>query len=62
MKRRLWPALAAPLLSAQAPASPMDLNGIMPDTRVRRNEPDPLEFARRHLKAPAAAQARERPR
>ena len=40
----------------------MDLIGIMPDVRVRKNEPDPLDFARRYLKSSPAAQTQQKPK
>ncbi len=37
--------------SRRLPDSPMDLTGIAPDIRVRKGEADPVEFARRYLRA-----------
>lgn len=37
--------------SRRLPAGPMDLVGIMPDVRVRRDEADPVAFALRYLRA-----------
>lgn len=43
--------------SRRLPAGPLDLVGIMPDIRLRKGEPDPVEFARRYLKSAPAAPA-----
>jgi hypothetical protein len=37
--------------SRRLPAIPLDLAGIMPDVRLRKDEPDPVAFARRYLKS-----------
>ncbi|HWS89865.1 MAG TPA: S41 family peptidase [Pyrinomonadaceae bacterium] len=41
--------------SRRLPLIALDLAGVMPDVRLPRNEPDPVEFARRYLKAAPAA-------
>jgi hypothetical protein len=38
----------------------MDLIGIMPDIRLRKNDPDPVEFARRYLKSAPGAPTQEK--
>jgi hypothetical protein len=44
--------------SLRLPAVPLDLAGIMPDIRLRQNEPDPVEFARRYLKSAPTQQTK----
>jgi C-terminal processing protease CtpA/Prc len=47
--------------SRRLPAMPLDLVGITPDIRLRKDDPDPVASARRYLKsAPAAAQPQEK--
>lgn len=41
--------------SRRLPDMPLDLISIIPDIRPRKDEPDPLDFARRHLKSAPAA-------
>ena len=68
MKRMMLPALTLTMLltatvkgAAQTPAaSPLDLDGIMPDVRVREGEPDAVEFARRYLKSAPGARPQAR--
>ena len=45
--------------SRRLPLIAFDLAGIMPDIRLPKNEPDPVEFARRYLKAAPAAPTRQ---
>ena len=46
--------------SRRLPAIPLDLAGIMPDIRLRKDEPDPVDFARRYLKSAPSAPPQEK--